>query len=69
MNEANWDRIGRVLVGIVLGGLGLTALDGVWQVVALIAGGILLVTGLIGWCPIYASLRTGTRNKTEQPVG
>jgi hypothetical protein len=68
MNEANWDRIARAVIGVILGGLGFTSLEGVWQVVALVAGGILLVTGLVGWCPIYATFRFGTRKKSEQPV-
>lgn len=54
INESGWDRVIRVVVGIVLlvlgfggtltGGLGLTAK---------ILGVILTLTGLVGFCLIY----------------
>ena len=64
MNEANWDRISRVVVGVVLLIVGFTAIDGALALVAIIPGLILTVTGAIGWCPIYAALKTGTRKLT-----
>jgi Inner membrane protein YgaP-like, transmembrane domain len=66
MNEASWDRVARAGIGVLLAGAALTSLTGIWQIVALAVGGILLVTGLVGWCPIYATFRTGTRNKQDQ---
>jgi hypothetical protein len=66
INEANSDRIGRVVLGIGLlylswsgtvdGGLG-TALQ--------IIGFVQLITGLVGWCPIYAifGLRTNSADR------
>ena len=60
MNEANWDRIGRLVVGIVLLVIGFTVLSGAISLVAIIPGIILTATGAIGWCPIYAVLKTGT---------
>lgn len=64
MNEANWDRISRVVVGVVLLIVGFTVIDGALALVAIIPGLILTVTGAIGWCPIYAALKTGTRKLT-----
>lgn len=61
VNEAGWDRIVRILLGAVLlylgfggivaGGLGLV-LD--------VLGFVFLLTGLVGWCPLYALLKFST---------
>ena len=64
MNESNADHIGRVVVGVMLLVLGLTVLNSVIAVLAVIAGLILTVTGAVGFCPIYAALKTGTRKIT-----
>lgn len=64
VNEANWERIGRLAVGVVLLILGFTALNGIIAVIAVIAGLILTVTGAVGWCPIYSVLKIGTRKIT-----
>lgn len=61
-NEASWDRIVRVVGGVVLIALGLLVIEGAWGWIAAVAGGVFLVTGLVGWCPIYAALRTGTKS-------
>ena len=55
-NEGGLDRILRVLVGALL-----IALPFVWQVSALTwtglaIGAVLLVTGLVGFCPAYRLL-------------
>ncbi len=62
INEASWDRIVRAvvgaallvlaLVGVVTGGLGIL-LGAV--------GAVLLVTGTVGFCPLYAVARIRTR--------
>ena len=64
MNESTGDRIGRGVVGVVLLIAGFTALSGVLAVLAIVVGAILTVTGAIGFCPIYAVLKTGTRKVT-----
>ena len=61
MNESNADRAFRVVVGVVVLVLAFTALNGALAVVAGIVGAILTVTGAVGFCPIYAVLKTGTR--------
>ena len=51
-NVGTTDRIVRVSIAVVLIGLSATGKIGWWgYVVAMIP----LVTGLISWCPIYAS--------------
>jgi len=61
-NEADWDRATRMLVGIMLlyagwGGFVFGAVAAVVIVVGILA----LVTGLVGWCPIYAALHFSTK--------
>lgn len=61
VNEAPWDRILRVLCGaglLYLAWAGIIA--GGWGVVVLVVGLILLVTGAIGFCPLYALLKIRT---------
>jgi hypothetical protein len=61
-NEAPIDRIIRIVAGIGLAGLALAGgvaaplLYVVWLVAA-----ILLITGIVGFCPLYAVLRISTR--------
>jgi hypothetical protein len=62
MNEASWDRIARVLIGIVLLFLGLTgAVAGAVGIVLDVLGVVLLLTGLVGFCPLYAVVRFSTK--------
>ena len=62
INEANWDRIARVVLGIVLLVLGLGGtVGGVLGIVLDILGVILLVTGLVGFCPLYALFKFSTK--------
>lgn len=55
VNEASWDRVGRVLLGIGLLYLGFSgAVSGAPGLALKIIGFLPLATGLIGWCPAYA---------------
>jgi hypothetical protein len=61
VNEASWDRIVRVILGIVLLALGWGgAVTGGWGLFLKIIGFVPLLTGLIGWCPIYALFKIRT---------
>jgi len=63
-NEGPVDRIIRVLVGIALIALGLLGIvSGVWMWVAYILGAILLLTGIVGFCPLYKLFKTSTAKK------
>ncbi len=55
-NEASWDRIARVVIGLALIALGIFSLQGAGGVISILAGLILLVTGAVGFCPIYKIL-------------
>ena len=54
VNEANWDRIARVIVGVVLLVLGFGVIGGTAGAVIGVFAFIPLVTGVIGWCPLYS---------------
>jgi O-antigen/teichoic acid export membrane protein len=60
INEAPWDRIARVILGAAMLYIGFAVMDGTWGTVVGIVGFIPLLTGLVGWCPLYALFRTGT---------
>jgi hypothetical protein len=52
MNMELWDRVARVVVGAVM----LSAiflLQSQWKWLGLI-GAVPILTGLVGWCPVYA---------------
>jgi len=66
INEAPVDRIIRIVAGIALaavaigGAVTTPLLYGVWVVAA-----ILVVTGIVGFCPLYALLRVSTKSKAR----
>lgn len=61
LNESNIDRIIRAVAGVVLLYLGFGGVfSGALAVVADVLGGILLLTGAVGFCPIYAALKFST---------
>jgi hypothetical protein len=62
MNEAVWDRVVRVVAGIVLlylgwGGVVTGTLGTVFQWL----GFLPLLTGIVGFCPAYALFRMSTK--------
>jgi uncharacterized membrane protein HdeD (DUF308 family) len=60
-NESSNDRIIRVIIGIVALLSGLFWLTGTLQIVAYVIGAITLITGIIGFCGIYALLGISTK--------
>jgi hypothetical protein len=61
VNEANWDRIARVVLGLVLLYLGWSGVvGGSLGTVLKVLGFVPLLTGLIGWCPLYSLLKFRT---------
>lgn len=64
LNESNTDRLVRVVAGIVLLFLGVGGtLNGTVAIVAGVLGVILLLTGAIGFCPLYALFKLSTLKK------
>lgn len=70
-NEAGWDRIARVALGIVFLYLGWAdVVSGGWGAALKIIGFVPLATGLLGWCPLYQLLgfRTNSQNREAAEV-
>jgi hypothetical protein len=62
INEANWDRIGRVVIGILLLYLGWAGVvTGGWGVFLKVIGFVPLLTGLVGFCPLYGLFKFSTK--------
>ena len=55
-NEATWDRVFRVLAGVVLLSLTVVGPHTPWGYLGL----ILVATGLVGFCPLYRVLGLST---------
>ena len=53
-NQANWERIVRVVLGVALVAVGFGVVSSPWNWVVVIVGAVALVTGLVGYCPAWA---------------
>ena len=61
VNESGVDRIIRVVLGIVLLALSFGGVvSGGWGIVVLVLGAVALLTGIVGFCPLYALLKFRT---------
>lgn len=66
LNVGSIDRIIRVILGIVLGILYfMNVVTGTLGIILLIAGAILLLTGIVGYCGAYAIVGANTCKKKE----
>ncbi len=63
MNAAAWDRVLRVVLGLAMLVLGWASTGGAWGLALRVFALYPLITGIVGWCPVYALLRTGTYKK------
>ena len=60
-NESGLDRILRAIAGIVLLVLYFTGtVTGGLGIVLVVVGAVLVVTGVVGFCPLYALLKIRT---------
>ncbi len=61
-NESTADRIIRIVVGAILAVLAITGVaTGALAIVAWVLAALLLVTGVVGFCPAYALLHLSTK--------
>lgn len=68
LNENRIDRIIRVLLAAALGGLvALKVVTGITAVVFAAASAILFLTGVVGFCGIYAFLGLSTCKVPRRP--
>ena len=61
VNEGNLDRVIRIIIGLIILSLWFV-LQGNAEYLALI-GLIPLITGIIGWCPLYTIFGINTTGK------
>jgi hypothetical protein len=62
INEAPIDRAVRILAGLAIGAVAIAgAIVTPWLYVAWVVAAILIVTGIVGFCPLYAILRVSTK--------
>ena len=70
-NEAGWDRIARIVLGAVVLHLAWsgTVQGGLGDFLKVFAF-VPLLTGAVGWCPIYAAFGFRTnRKRSSEPAG
>ena len=61
INESKTDRIIRVVLGVALFALGLFGeISQTLGIVLMIIGGIAIITGAIGFCPLYSLFKFRT---------
>lgn len=60
-NESGLDRIARVVAGAALLALYFTQfVNGALGIIVVVIGAMLLITGAVGFCPLYALLKIKT---------
>ena len=65
-NESGFDRVLRVILAVAIAVLYFTGvLSGAWAIVLGVIAVILLITGLVGFCPLYKLLGISTLKKSE----
>ena len=63
LNESPADRIIRIVLGVILAALAITGVaTGALATVAWVVAAIALVTGVVGFCPLYAIFRFSTKS-------
>ncbi len=60
-NVGGIDRIVRIVLGLALIVIGFFVLGGAAGTLAGVIGFIFLLTGLVGWCPLYRLFKFSTR--------
>lgn len=61
INESGLDRVIRVIAGVALLILYFTnVVSGGLGIVSIILGALLLITGVVGFCPLYSLLKIRT---------
>ena len=68
MNEAGWDRAVRVILGIALLIIGFGVMSGTTGTIVGVVALVPLLTGVVGWCPIYALFGFRTNEAAEHAI-
>jgi hypothetical protein len=65
VNEGVWDRLIRLVIALALGYAAWMTWPGTAAIVYAVIGAIAFVTGLVGWCPVYALFGFSTKKKVR----
>lgn len=65
LNEAEWDRTVRLVVGIAFLIAGTILVGGGAGLALIGAGALAVVTGIAGWCPAYTACGISTRKVSD----
>lgn len=69
VNQANWDRTARIVLGLAILYLGWAdVVTGGWGTALRVIGFVPLVTGIVGWCPLYALVGFRTNREPAKLV-
>ena len=55
------DRVVRVIIGVAILLVAFLVVQGAWQIVLWVIGGIFVLTALIGFCPLYYPFHFSTK--------
>jgi VIT1/CCC1 family predicted Fe2+/Mn2+ transporter len=62
MNQSTFERFARIILGgLLLLLASYVPMNALLSWIAVLAGLILMLTGLAGWCPIYSALNLSTK--------
>ncbi len=65
-NESTIDRVLRIVLGLAVAAVSLAgAVVTPWLYVAWVVAAILVVTGIVGFCPLYAIFRLSTKSRAH----
>jgi hypothetical protein len=66
-NVGNLDRILRIVAAAMIGYLYFTGtITGTVAIIFLVLGGVFILTGAIGFCPLYLPFGINTKTKEEK---
>lgn len=68
-NESTPDRIIRLILGVVFFQLAFFWLGGIGQVIFYVLGAVMLLTALVGFCPLYKILGFSTYRAEAKAIG
>lgn len=60
-NVGGIDKVARIVVGVVLVSIGIFGIGTPWTFIGIVP----LLTGLVGWCPLYTILGINSCNKKD----
>jgi|GEM_PF-313341 len=64
LNMGSYDRTIRIVVAIIISALYFSGtISGVFGSVLLVLSGVFLITGFVGFCPLYAPFKFSTRKQ------